>query len=98
MIRGTTPTIEFKLPFEVDKLLVVLITFSQNGEEKLRKSEAECTLEDRSIKVWLSQEETLDFNPNTPIDIELKVKTTSYNVLIDHYKISVENCFNAEVI
>lgn len=98
MIRGTTPTIEFRLPFEVDKLLVVLVTFAQNGQIKLTKTEAECELKERSINLWLTQEETLDFTADAPIDIELKVKTTSYNVLVEQFRIAAQNCVNDEVI
>ena len=37
IIRGTTPTLEFVLPFEKEKIQNVVLTFMQNGEKILRQ-------------------------------------------------------------
>lgn len=43
MIRGTTPTLEFALPFEVDLIAEAYVTISQNQSVVIDKSLSELT-------------------------------------------------------
>ena len=68
MIRGTTPTLEFALPFEVDLIAEAYVTISQNQSVVIDKSLSELTCAGKinhisiqadrmnsSWKVWMEQ-------------------------------------------
>lgn len=59
MIRGTTPTLEFALPFEVDLIAEAYVTISQNQSVVIDKSLSELTCAGKTLTVKLSQEDTL---------------------------------------
>lgn len=81
MIRGTTPTFTFTLPFEADGLITDLrVTFAQGDETVLEKSIADCTLDGAKIGLNLTQEETLKFNHEKTIKIQVKVKFSDGSV------------------
>ena len=74
MIRGTTPTFEFTLPFEVDALAKCYISFSQFGRVVLEKNIDEVTTNGKKISFKLTQEETLRFAPDF-IQIQIRCVT-----------------------
>lgn len=45
MIRGTTPTLEFILPFDTSLLAEAYVTLAQAGDVVLDKPLSECTLD-----------------------------------------------------
>lgn len=57
MIRYTTPTLKFKLPFEANYLTAAFITLSQRNS-CIEKSIDECTLAGKEISCKLTQEDT----------------------------------------
>lgn len=57
MIRYTTPTLKFKLPFEANYLTVAFITLSQRNS-CIEKSIDEFTLVGKEISCELTQEDT----------------------------------------
>lgn len=63
MYRGTTPTHIFTLPFNVEQLKKVEITYEQLGQIILQKTETDCTLEGKIIRLELTQEESRLFQP-----------------------------------
>ena len=77
MIRGTTPTLKFILPFSVEQLECAWITLAQNETAIIDKAMSECTCSDKAITVTLTQEETLKLDCNCTTEIQLRVKTIS---------------------
>ena len=77
MIRGTTPILEFTLPFDTDLLEEAYVTISQRGAVVIEKSIDECTLKRDMLSVRLSQEETLELiaQRNLRAEIQLRVLT-----------------------
>ncbi len=75
MIRGTTRTVSFTLPFEADRLAEAWITLSQQGEVVLNKELKDCTREGNTVSVVLTQEETLRLKEGSSTEIQLRVRT-----------------------
>lgn len=76
MIRGTTPTLEFTLPFNTNILEEAWITFSQHNTVVLNKKLNECESEDQKLVIKLTQAETLmlDCEYNTEIQVRVRTK------------------------
>ena len=81
MIRGTTPTLEFKLPFDTDILAEAWVTMAQKGKVVLDKQLSECQCEGNVLTVKLSQEETLDLKCNCLTEIQIRIRTIDGNAL-----------------
>ena len=62
MIRGTTPTHLFRLPFDTSRIREIRILYAQGGKLLLEKTGADCVMEENTVSVTLSQEETLQFS------------------------------------
>lgn len=75
MYRGTTPTLEFRLPFETSALAKVYITMAQEGREALTKEVSQFSEAD-SVAVQLSQAETLALLDTRDLEIQLRCKFT----------------------
>lgn len=76
MIRGTTPTLEFALPFEVDLIAEAYVTISQNQSVVIDKSLSELTCAGKTLTVKLSQEDTLKLHQS-------EFKTAEVVVLVE---------------
>jgi hypothetical protein len=104
MFRATTPTHIFALPFNTGQIKEIRITYQQNGENVLQKTEADCTMTENEIKVVLSQEETLLFAPRNAetdnrISIQLRVLTNSGQVMASNIeKLFALECLDEEVL
>ena len=81
MIRGTTPKLDFMLPFETDMIEECWITLTQNKEIKVDKDLSDCECEGRKISVTLSQEDTLELDAETNVEIQLRVRTVTGDAL-----------------
>ena len=82
MIRGTTPTLTFKLPFQVSNLAEYWITISQKYENiAINKTSEDCTADDDTITVILSQEDTLKLIGDKPVYIQIRALTTEDEAL-----------------
>ena len=81
MIRGTTPTLEFKLPFETSILAEAWVTMAQNKEVVLDKQMSECQCSGNVLTVKLTQEETLALKCNCLTEIQIRVRTVDGNAL-----------------
>lgn len=55
MIRGTTPTLEFALPFEVDLIAEAYVTISQNQSVVIDKSLSELTCAGKQSMLLMAQ-------------------------------------------
>lgn len=81
MTRGTTPTHTYSLPFDVENVAKAHIIYAQRGEVKITKTEADCVMEGNIIQVRLTQEETLCFDENSCVDIQVRVLTPDGDAL-----------------
>lgn len=99
MIRGTTPTHIFKIPFETANLKEVRIFYAQNKKVVLEKNTADCVMEDNKITVKLTQEETLAFSHMEVFEIQMVVKTLDGTVMATRpWKVHVCDILNDEVL
>lgn len=99
MIRGTTPTHTFQIPISVADLKEVRITYEQMGRKILEKTEKELLMEGKEISFTLTQEESLKFKASAPVDLQVKVLTTSGTVLASPViRMSVYKILNTEVL
>lgn len=76
MFRGTTPTHIFTTDIDLSGAPVIYVTYSQNGTAVLEKTQddlAEVT--DSQITLQLSQEDTLKFAQNEPVEIQIRART-----------------------
>ena len=99
MIRGTTPTHIFRLPFETSALKEVRIIYSQNDEQILVKKTADCELNDNTISVTLTQEDTFKFDCTKCVQIQVRILTLEGQALASSIKhIKVDKCLDREVM
>ena len=81
MIRGTTPTLEFFLPFNAGVLAKAYITFEQNGAVVLEKTLEECVCSGEKITLKLTQEDTLKLKSGSFSEIQIRAKTQAGEAL-----------------
>lgn len=99
MIRGTTPTHVFTLPFDVSVIKTAKVIYSQRGEVVLTKCGDDLRMEGNEIRLTLSQENTLSFTCTDNVSIQLRVLTTANDALAsDIMIISVARCLEDEVL
>lgn len=75
MIRGTTPTLEFTVPFDTSILAEAWVTLSQNDAVVLNKQLKDCKCDKRKLSVSLTQEETLKLDCECVTEIQIRART-----------------------
>lgn len=75
MIRGTTPRLEFTLPFRVDIIEAAYVTFAQAREVVIDKPLTDCECEEEKIICTLTQEETLRLSCGCKTEMQVRIKT-----------------------
>lgn len=75
MIRGTTPTLEFTLPFDINMIAEAWVTLSQRDEVVMNKELKDCMCEDNKLIVKLTQAETLKLDCECNTEIQIRVRT-----------------------
>ena len=99
MIRGTTPTHTFTLPFDGSFVEKAMIIYAQDGKEVFHKNLESCLLEGNQLSCTLSQEETFKLADGVSVEIQLRVLTKGGNAIASYPKvISVWKCLNDEVL
>lgn len=99
MIRGTTPTHIFNLPFSADLVAAARVIYKQGQKEILRKETEDFTKDGKSLRTTLTQEDTLLFDCKLNVKIQLRVKTTDGAVLATKPRlVTVEECLDGEVL
>lgn len=78
-VRGTTPTIRFKLPFLTSEISKIEVYFGQPNL-LVTKTTEDCTLDGKIVSVMLSQEDTLMFNSDLPLSMQLRFVFTNGSV------------------
>ena len=98
MIRGTTPTHTFKLPFDTAICNKVKVVYAQDDKVLFKKSATDCDISGDTISLGLTQEETLMFDCTKPVQIQLEILTGGGDVLKSLIKlVSVGKCLDGEV-
>jgi hypothetical protein len=99
MIRGTTPTHEFNIPFNTSVIKEVKITYAQNNEAVVEKKTSDCKLVDQTISVTLTQEDTFKFDCKKPVEIQVRILTFNGDALSTVPQIvGVCKCLDNEVL
>ena len=99
MIRGTTPTHTFNIPFDTSMVKEVKILYAQDDVKILEKKNGDCTLAGQSISVTLSQEDTFLFDSKKPVEIQIRVLTLGGDALASiPEKVGVSKCLDSEVL
>lgn len=95
----STPTHRFTLPFNVDRIDSLFITYRQKGNVIFEKTGADCLLEGNQITVTLSQQETHLFTSTFNAEAQLNILTTDGKRLVSKkYTISVSENLHDEVM
>ena len=74
MRRGTTPTNTFASDVDLTGAEVMYITYKQAGKTVIEKTLPDVTFGEDSFSVDLTQEETLRFNSQQEVEIQVRVK------------------------
>ncbi len=99
MIRGTTPTHTFTLPFDVTLVKEIRILYAQDRNMLVTKETADCVMEGSAVSVTLTQEDTFKFDCEKHVQIQLRVLTTDGQVLSTPIKyVDVGTCLDNEVM
>lgn len=97
MVRGSTPTFVFSLPFPSDYVTMAKITFAQ-GCTNVERDLTTCACDGNDIKLTLTQEETLRFKSGVKTDIQLAVKAGEFVFRSRIFKVDTEKTLNEEVL
>ena len=81
MIRGTTPKLEFTIPFDAGQLAEAYITISQKGGIVIDKPLSEIICDGNVMSLHLTQEETLKLKADSIAEIQIRVRTNSGEAL-----------------
>ena len=103
MIRLTTPTHSFSVPFDPEDMREILLTYTQNGRFVLERRKAELSFgsdeQGHTVYHRLTQEETGRFRAGEPVRIQLRALTGAGDALAsDPVTVQVEDVLNDEVL
>lgn len=82
MVQGSTPLHFFTLPFDTQMIQSLRITYEQKKKVVLSKEIEDVSFDGKQIGLWLTQEETLEFEAVTPVRIQLHVLTAGGRSLV----------------
>lgn len=99
MRRGTTPTHTFELPFSIDLIKEIEITYQQSGKIFLQKRKTDCNCNGNSASLTLTQEETFLFKNDLPVEIQIRVLDKDEKAFASPvYRIPCEECLSDDVL
>ena len=83
IVRGTTPTLTFTLPFSAEQVAAAYVSFKQKDRLVLEKAAgaAGCACQDNQIAVTLTQEETLAFVGCCKVEMQVRVRSATGQAL-----------------
>lgn len=81
MIQGTTPTHTFNIPLDLSTVSNLSIVYAQHGAVILKKEKEDCTIAGNHLTLKLMQEETLKFDANAPVQIQIRILTAGGDAL-----------------
>ena len=74
--RGTTPKLDFTLPFNTELLDKAYITFFQKDRQAIEKEKSDCEIDTNKLILTLSQADTLKLVSNVPVKIQVRALLT----------------------
>lgn len=99
MFRGTTPTLEFVLPFNTDLLEDILMTVAQKNVPLINKTMADAECSENTVIIKLGQADTLKLNDKYDAHIQLRVKTKDGEAFAsDIFRVAVSQILKDGVI
>ena len=99
MIRGTTPTHKFELPFDTAMLKEIKIIYGQDDNVLFAKRLSDCDLDGNMVSVTLAQEDTLQFNSEKLVQIQIRALTINGDAPATKIMLkSVYMCLDDEVL
>lgn len=99
MIRGTTPTIEFELPFDPSDLEELFLTINQAGKNVIEKPLADFVFDEKLATVKLTQEDTLNLAYHVMTEVQVRGKDKAGTVFASNIeKICAERILKDGVI
>lgn len=97
--KGCTCDHSFTIPYAQGDIVAIVITYQQKGITKVEKTIDDCTFEDGKVQVHLSQEDTLKFEDDAIIKMQIRIRLNSGLVtksgIVETY---TDNALNNEVI
>lgn len=81
MIRGTTPNLEFTLPFDTDIIKELYITFAQNSTVVIEKTIEDCACNGDCLSLKFTQKDTLSLKHGVVVEIQIRLKTVNGEAL-----------------
>lgn len=94
MYKTTTPTHSFTLPFTVSNIDKLMLTYKQ-GDKTLDFDESDVTMNNKTVSIKLTQEQTALFEGGKDVLVQMKILTTSDTVLASNMiKLKVNNVLN----
>jgi hypothetical protein len=81
MIKGTTPTHIFEMSFDTSLIKEVHVLYQQKDELILTKTTEHCVINEDSISVKLTQEDTFCFEENVPVKVQVRISVEGGQVL-----------------
>ena len=99
MIRGTTPTHRFVLPFDTDMIQTVQIIYAQNDETVLTKGNDDCIFDGNTVSAKLTQQETFLFTEDASVEVQVRVLTTDGDAVASRVmRVQCDECLSDEVL
>ena len=81
MIRGTTSTLQFAFPFELNNVAELWVTLKQDNNIVLDKTLVDCELDGSVLTLRLTQQDTLKLNAFLPVAIQIRIRTNDGNAV-----------------
>ena len=99
MIRGTTPTHYFTLPFGREMIESIEIGYGQKGRVVLVKRTDDCTFNGNEVSVKLTEQESMSFTRGGAVEVQIRVRTPEGDVIAsDVITVSCDRCLFDEVM
>lgn len=103
MYRATTPTHTFALPFDTSQCSIIQVTYRQcnKGFTKLYKDNIlpdGMTLDEDTIILKLTQEETLLFKADEPVNVQVRVMKGSSVYASQIVSVYVNSSLNEDIL
>lgn len=80
MIKGTTPTFTFELPFDASTIEAAYLTFQQGTAIAFEKDMTSATKEGQFISFQVAQKDTLGLADSPDVTIQFRCKTADGRV------------------
>lgn len=98
MTRGTTPTLNFTLPFASSNITTLNISFVQSNRIKFEKILTDCTKSGNTLTVTLTQAETLKLDSSHPLEIQIRCKCGNTTMASQIMSVDVQRILKEGII